>query len=942
MPGIDPSRADREASPASSLDVKTAAAPSRLRQLFDQVSAMPADERDSFLSEQCADAAIRDQLRSMLSVPVDPLAQLGINSAATIANALAQVEVLGAPMIGARIGSFELLAVLGEGGSAIVYRASRSLQGVTQNVALKLLLRGLYTVQGRHQFDRERRALAQLQHPNIARLIEGGVTEHGQAFIALDLVEGESITEYARRHRLDVSARLGLFAQVCRAVDAAHHALIVHRDLKPSNVLVTADGQVKLLDFGIAKLLDADSDDRTQTHFLSLTPAYAAPEQLAGGLITTATDVYALGLLLGEILTGQRLNDAQGLVPSAQIITDANAAGLPLAPARWRKLLRGDLDNLILKAIAADPGKRYAAAGLLADDVDRFLEGRPLQAHPPSRWYRLGKFVSRHRVAVLSSGSLLLGLLLSLAVLMWQSSLARREANRANALRDFLVSAFAQAEPSTPRDGPPRITEVVADAVQRARGDQRMDIGVRIDLLNELGAVQRAQGQLTQARATLESNYTDAVEHLGADDARTETAVRELAYTLILTGDYVRARALIDQRLPSLAAGNAATYAKLLLYSATLATKQHQLARAVADGERGLVITRVLGDSNALADALSQLGNVQLSVGNAAAASGTYGELLRIRERELGPQHVLVAGAHVDLSRAYRRAGRIVDAEREIRAALAIDALVLPDNHWRRALHLNALTMVLLQQRDFPGALAAAEAALRIDRIAHGNNHPEIANDLNSIGMLHLRMEHIPEAVNWLGEALAATSSAYGAEHYETAVERSNYAVALVLSGKKQEGEAELMRAIASLQKLPEPDIEALANFYEKFARLKIEQKAGALALQWIDRIDQLPANPDPSWQSELGTLRTAALVSAERWSEAQAQGVATEAMLHRENSPDAAVRVELALLRAIISSQLDEVTTTQELARLALAELAALSNPPSRFLALAQRLRVF
>jgi hypothetical protein len=172
-------------------------------------------------------------------------------------------------------------------------------------------------------------------------------------------------------------------------------------------------------------------------------------------------------------------------------------------------------------------------------------------------------------------------------------------------------------------------------------------------------------------------------------------------------------------------------------------------------------------------------------------------------------------------------------------------------------------------------------------------------------------------------------------------VERSNYAVALVLSGKKQEGEGELMRAIASLQKLPEPDIETLANFYEKFARLKIEQQAGALALQWIDRIDQLPANPDRSWQSELGTLRTAALVSAERWNEAQAQGVAAEAMLHRETSPDAAVRVELALLRAIISGQLDDVATTQKLARVALAELAALSNPPSRFLALAQRLRV-
>ena len=216
-----------------------------------------------------------------------------------------------------RIGPFELLEVLGEGGTSTVFRAERTIDGVRQIVALKLLRRSFYSQDAQRQFRRERLALSQLRHPGIARLIEGGISETGLAYIALDLVDGVPITDHARNNRLDLRARLKLFLQVCRAVEAAHRALIVHRDLKPSNVLVTADGEVKLLDFGIAKLLDAD--DETQTHLPAFTPAYAAPEQRSGAPITTATDVYALGVLLGELVTGQRLNDGSGRTPSGQV-----------------------------------------------------------------------------------------------------------------------------------------------------------------------------------------------------------------------------------------------------------------------------------------------------------------------------------------------------------------------------------------------------------------------------------------------------------------------------------------------------------------------------------------------------------------------------------------------------------------------------------------------
>ena len=294
-----------------------------LRDLFEAAIELEPAARAAFLDLRCTDTSLRARVERLLLADADAAA-LFSGGARAAALAIGDAELAEALPPGSHIGPFELVAVLGEGGSSTVFHARREIQGVRQEVALKVLRRGLYSPDAQRQFRRERLALGQLQHPGIARLIEGGVTDNGLAYIALDLVEGRPITDYARENRLDLRARVGLFLQVCRAVEAAHRALIVHRDLKPSNVLVTADGQVKLLDFGIAKLLDRN--DETQTRLPAFTPAYAAPEQREGGLITTATDVYALGILLGELVTGQRLTGQTGRTPSSQI-TGGEAPG---------------------------------------------------------------------------------------------------------------------------------------------------------------------------------------------------------------------------------------------------------------------------------------------------------------------------------------------------------------------------------------------------------------------------------------------------------------------------------------------------------------------------------------------------------------------------------------------------------------------------------------
>ncbi len=910
-----------------------------LRDLFEETLALAPDARGAFLDARCGgDADLRAKILRMIAADADDDVVLD-RSVDAVARAIGETDATEGLPPGTRIGPFELIEVLGEGGSSTVFRAERTIDGVRQVVALKLLRRSLYSKDAQRQFRRERQALSQLRHPGIARLIEGGLSEAGLAYIALDLVDGTPITDYARDNRLDLRARLKLFLHVCRAVEAAHRALIVHRDLKPSNVFVTRDGEVKLLDFGIAKLLDAD--DETQTRMPAFTPAYAAPEQRAGAPVTTATDVFALGVLLGELVTGQRLNDGSGRTPSGHITAAHTEPGvLPATPAITRRQLRGDLDNVVLKAIAPEPERRYPSAGALADDIERLLDRRPVSAHPPSTWYRAQKFVSRHQGGVFVTTLLALGILAALGVALWQGNVARESARRADAMRDFMVSAFSQAEPSTPRAGPPSITDVVEQAIVKARSDGAMHPAVRAELVANLGAVLSAQGKLENAREILQWNYDHAQKDFGDGAHETLDAAHELAVTLILAGDYANARILIDRALAH-AASDARRDAALYLDSALLASKVHERQRALADVNEGLRLTRTLNDENALAEALSQYGNVQLSVGDVSAATRAWEELLALREKRYGPMHVDVAESHADLSRAYRRAGRLDDAERHIRAALAVDAAVLPAEHWRHSNHLNALMMVELQKRDYRAALATATESLRIDRIIYADgDHPDVANDLNSVGMLHALLEDWPAAVPPIKEALDRSVAKFGAESFDAAVTRSNYGVVLAHAGEVAAGEAELDHAIGTLEAASEPDLDEQAATWEKLARVRLDRGDAAGALTAIDRIDALLAKTNPPgayWDGRAGALRASALLMLGRATDARPVLDAASAELAQSKNPDAVLRVELPLLDANARLAAGERDDARE--RAARDALAALANPPQRLVALANRL---
>ncbi|HXO42325.1 MAG TPA: serine/threonine-protein kinase, partial [Thermoanaerobaculia bacterium] len=439
----------------------------RLDQLFGEASEVSAPDREAWLNAlPPADQPLAAELRSLLAAHD--------RGGDFLKEAVEQAEraLGGGPepeLLGRRIGAYRLVRLLGRGGMGAVYLAERADEVFRQRVAIKLLPWALATAEARHRFQLERQTLARLEHPHIARLLDGGETADGLPYLVMEYVDGEPIDQFCQRQDLDLVRRLRLFREVCGAVAHAHRNLVVHRDLKPGNILVTADGAVKLLDFGIAKLLPGAETDGTLpltvAGRLLLTPLFASPEQVRGEPVTTATDVYALGLLLFRLLVGAHPYRfaTESPVEVVRVVCDqppprpsvaatAGAAGLGLPALRRR--LRGDLDNIVLKALRKEPERRYASVEALAEDVRRYLEQLPVRARPDTPGYRGAKFARRHRLVLAAAALIAASLLGGLLATVRQARIAERRFQDVRALADSLLfevhDAIAPLPGSTP------------------------------------------------------------------------------------------------------------------------------------------------------------------------------------------------------------------------------------------------------------------------------------------------------------------------------------------------------------------------------------------------------------------------------------------------------------------------------------------------------------
>jgi serine/threonine-protein kinase len=890
---------------------------------------LPIAEREAWIESNVSDSKEKMLLRRLLAA-AETDGVLDIPSAERAARiGIAAVESAEG-LIGQSIGAFKLVSLLGQGGMATVFLGEREAADFRQQVAIKLLRRGLYSELEQRLFRRERQALAALSHPNIAHLIDGGITDAGVPYIVLEYVDGTSLIEHAVAQQLDLRERLRLFVVVCRAIAAAHRVLIVHRDIKPSNILVNGEGQVKLLDFGIAKLLGEPEDGATRTGMAAMTPAYAAPEQQTGGTISTATDVYSLGVLLHELLLGERpqttdIGPKRLSARVAELTTDLWS--LPLPRTALRSALRGDLDNIVLKALAFEPERRYASAAELADDIERHLGAQPVNAHPPSNWYRTRKFVQRHRGGVATTVAFLLAILAALALALWQTRIARGEAERANAMRDFIVEAFAEAKSLTPRDGPPNIVEVVDQAIETARTDTQMNPRVRIELLSKLGNVLRVQGSMPAALELLRGNFEQARAQLGDKDPITFVAADELIPSLYMNGDIGPARELID-RLLVLAPSNL----QMLRNSARVATLEKDDVRALADGSRAIQIARDGGDDGELSTTLFEFGNMQLSTGDLPGAIATFEETLALRMHYYGPRHLNVAAVHTALSRAWRRSGDLDRAVRAVRTSLDIIRSILPPDHYRFGSEYNALTIALIAQREFTEARAAAAEALRINRGAYGDDHPLTIGALGWVGRIEILLEQEALAIDPLREALRLSIARVGADHPDSASIRAYLGTALVGHGEREEGLGQLQQAIDVFASAKRPDPARHALAIENMIRIQLEAGDAQAAFESIDRLDALllkVRDSDGYWVGRAMALRARAEQKSGRAQEASKAFGAADFQLSKIVRRDPLLQSEIAIGRAEVARELGDAQSSDTLAMQAHERFEALRQPP-------------
>lgn len=740
----------------------------QLRPLLEQALDCEDDERETFVASLAADLQV--PLRELLRAHGRPAA-LDLPVAQQLASVVLAAD--SDPAIGGTFGPYRIERLLGEGGMGAVYLASRFEGGFQQQVALKLI-RGEFAHPGsRERFARERQILAGLQHPQIARLLDGGQTASGTAWFTLEYVDGQTITDYCRNQSLDLKARIALLRQLAGALAHAHRQLVVHRDIKPGNILVSADGAPKLLDFGIAKLLDEapGAPLLTQAALGPMTPAYAAPEQFRGQAVTVATDVYQFGVLAFVLLTGHLpySADPADVLDWARAVTEeeplslqraAAAAGSVDAPApelAWLKKLprslRQDLDAVLRVALAKDPAARYRSMDALADDLGALLDGRPVRVSRASSTDRLRRFIGRHQLAFATATLFVLALASTAGLALWQAARAAQQAQRAEATVDFLIGMFQVADPASNPGDRMTVNTMLAQGAQRLQDSPQVAPDLRGRLLKTIGELFITLGEFDQALPLLQQ----AVLLLPEGDRRARTqAMRLSAQAQFKIGASSRAGQLLLQA-EDLAAGGA----------------------DLADERAGIALLRgqMLRSEGRFEQALERYDQALRHAGQIADSDAAQ------RMRQSLRQHQ--ATARNDL-------GQSAVALQLVAEAAALCNTLYGPHHWRCIGVRESEGWILADTDQLDRAQQLLEAALADKREVFGEHNILIGNSYYNLGNLAVRRQQFVIAEEHYRRAAAIYSKHVGADHPDVAWALSNAANAVLQQGRLEDALAVL------------------------------------------------------------------------------------------------------------------------------------------------------
>ena len=783
-----------------------------LSELLDAALALPPAGRDEFARRACGGDPARARQLLELVAAHDRAAAWFDGFAAELASD-ADLEIDAGGGRPRQVGAWRIVRLLGRGGMGAVYLVERADGQFEQQAALKISRDGFDDPAAMARFAAERQIVARLEHPNIARLIDGGVAEDGRPYFAMELVTGLPLMEYAEQGQLSIRDRLALFITLGEAVQYAHRHLVVHRDVKPSNVLVTSEGVPKLLDFGIAKLFapeEARTADGTLTRDRMMTPVYAAPEQIAGGPITTATDVYALGVVLYELLCARRPFISTGRSPrdlEQDVLTRAPEKPSAQAPdARVRRQIAGDLDIICLMALRKEPERRYQSAQQMVDDVRRHLAGRPVSARPDTLSYRTTKFIRRHAVSVSLSAAALVLLIAAAAALAVQSARVARERDKAQQVAALLIDVFEVADPSEIRGAQVTAREVLDRGVERVERALASQPDVQADLLAVLGRVYRNLG-LYERASGLTARAFDLVAGMQGERSPAAAATRSrLGELLYLKGDYPGAeRALRDalavqERVSGPAGGDLAVtlnhLGKTLQAAGKLDEAEAVLTRALS------ISTAAYGDSHVqVAEAVTNLGAVMFVRGKLDAAEPHFRRALDIRRQVLSEDHPLVAAALSNLATLLSRKGDLDGARRIGLEALDAARRVYGPEHPRVATMLNNLGLTEFARKDPAAAEPWLAQSLAMRRKLLPAAHPDIAQSLANLGLVLQTLKRPAEALPMYEEALAIRRKALGAEHVLVAQTLNNLGLLHQSLGDLGGADRDLRASVAMLRK---------------------------------------------------------------------------------------------------------------------------------------------
>ncbi len=814
----------------------------RAAELFDQAAELPAHERPAFLDRACAgEEELRRDVEALLVAdarnsrfleepPAGPRAEAGADRDGSSAG--------GSWEEGQQIGRYRVLELIGRGGMSTVYLAVRD-DEYRQKVAVKVFGYGADRLDLMQRFRTERQILASLEHPSIARLLDGGSTAQGLPYIVMEHIEGMPIDLCCDRERLTVDQRLELFQTLCAAVQYAHQNLVVHRDLKPSNVLVTEGGVPKLLDFGIAKLLDRGdfpfTVGATVTGQRLMTPHYASPEQVRGGAITTASDVYALGVLLYQLLTGHlpyritgdlpgeveravveqeperpstAISRAPGSQPGPRAGEETAAAGdtgtvtpesvsraRGTRPPELRRRLAGDLDDILLMALRKEPERRYASAAQLAEDIRRHQEGLPVLAYPDTLGYRTRKFVRRHRFGVgvaAAFAMFLVSVAVVLAVLLARISDERdrvsRERDKAREVATYLQEIFRDADPTATLGDTITAREILergAERIDRELGGQPL---IQAGMCAAIGNVYRSLGLFERADELLTRALELRRQSLGAEHPEVAESLFDLGVLRREQGDLEVAEPLLRQALD--------------LQRQTLGEVDPSVA--TTQGELGL--------------ALGLRGDFE-------AAEAMFLTALDLRRRLFGSDHELTAQTLGDFARVKKEEREWPRSEELYREALGITRGAFGEVHPQVALYLNSLGEVLHRKWELDGAEELYVESLEIARKLYGNRHPALGDHLSNLAVLHAQQGDFAGAEPPLREIVDMQRELLGGEHTDLAQSLNNLASLLRNKGDLAESEELYRESLEIYRKSLEPGHPTIASVMNNLAGLLRDRK---------------------------------------------------------------------------------------------------------------------